>query len=187
MREYKYSALNISLHFFKDLSLIENDQRETLGISREATNVLCDGHQGTHTYLLLPLTLAQKPQVLLNSCRHLTLEKSHKQSFSHLLSFIFLSRSLTLSLSLCPPSVPLTDLKSDKSRQDFYIHEKGREKDNTHRLTQYMQSEAVFFDGKAFTHGRRGIDTEIGRTLLPMRRFLPGNWKRVGELQKRFS
>jgi len=50
-----------------------------------------------------------------------------------------------------------------------------------------MQSEAVFFDGKAFTHGRRGIDTEICRTLLPMRRFLPGNWERVGELQKRFS
>lgn len=78
--------------------------------------------------------------------------------------------------------------KSDKSRQDFYIHKKGRgKKDNTHRLTQYMQSEAVFFDDKAFTHGKRGIDTEICRTLLPMRRFLPGNWERVDELQKRFS
>lgn len=50
-----------------------------------------------------------------------------------------------------------------------------------------MQSEAVFFDDKAFTHGKRGIDTEICRTLLPMRSFLPGNWERVGELQKRFS
>lgn len=50
-----------------------------------------------------------------------------------------------------------------------------------------MKSEAVFFDDKAFTHGKRGIDTEIWRTLLPMRRFLPGIGERVGELQKRFS
>ena len=38
-----------------------------------------------------------------------------------------------------------------------------------------MQSEAVSFDGKAFTHGKRGTDTEFGRTLLPMRGFFPGN------------
>lgn len=58
---------------------------------------------------------------------------------------------------------------------------KGK-KDNTHRLTQYMQSEAVLFDGKAFTHGKKGTDTEIARTLRPTRGFFPGNWKRGDEL-----
>lgn len=105
-----------------------------------------------------------------------------------MLSFILLSRSLTLSLTLSNTNPTHRSRKSDKSRQDFYIRKKGeRKKDNTHRLTQYMQSEAVFFDDKAFTHGKRGTDTEIGRTLQPMRRFLPGIWERVGELQKRFS
>lgn len=59
---------------------------------------------------------------------------------------------------------------------------KRGDKDNTHRLTQYMQSEAVSFDGKAFTHGKRGTDAEFGRTLLPMRGFFPGNSKGKKEL-----
>lgn len=104
----------------------------------------------------------------------------------HLLSFTSLSRSFAHSHSVQQQSHSMS-LKSDKSRQDFYIHKKGRGRRNTHRLTQYMQSEAVFFVDKAFTHGKWGIDTEICRTLLPMRRFLPGNCERVGELQKRFS
>ena len=62
------------------------------------------------------------------------------------------------------------------------MKEREREKGNTHRLTQYMQSEAVFFDGKAFRHEKRGTDIEIGRTLLPTMGFFPGNWKRVVEL-----
>lgn len=45
-----------------------------------------------------------------------------------------------------------------------------------------MQSEAVSFDGKAFTHGKRGTDAEFGRTLLPMRGFFPGNSKGKKEL-----
>lgn len=145
---------------------------------------------GTHSYLLLPLTLAQSHRffsTLAGIClfKKKTTKKNCTNSPSHT-SFIF-ALPLAHSHSVQHQSHSLI-LKSDKSRQDFYIHKKGeRKKDNTHRLTQYMQSEAVFFDGKAFTHGRRGIDTEIGRTLLPMRRFLPGNWERVGELQKRFS
>lgn len=101
--------------------------------------------------------------------------------------FHFALRSLILTRSNINPTH--RSRKATKSRQDFYNPKKrGEEKDNTHRLTQYMtQSEAVFLDDKAFTHGRRGIDTEIGRTLLPMRRFLPGNWERVDELQKKLS
>lgn len=45
-----------------------------------------------------------------------------------------------------------------------------------------MKSEAVFFDGKAFTHGKKGTDTEIARTLRPTKRFFQGNGKRGGEL-----
>lgn len=129
-----------------------------------------------------------KPQVLLNSRRHLSLKKKkktlHKQSFSHLLSFILLSRSLTLTRYINPTHWSWKATRADKISISI---KKGRGKKNTHRLTQYMQSEAVFFDDKAFTHGKRGTDTEICRTLLPMWRFLPGNWERVGELQKRFS
>lgn len=138
--------------------------------------------------MLLPLTLAQSHRffsTLAGIClfKKKKKKKVHKQSFSHVLP----CSPFAHSHSVQHQSHSLIS-KSDKSRHDFYIHKKGRgKKDNTHRLTQYMQSEAVFFDDKAFTHGKRGIDTEICRTLLPMRRFLPGNWERVGELQKRFS
>jgi len=50
-----------------------------------------------------------------------------------------------------------------------------------------MQSEAVFFDGLAFTHGKKGTDTadtvdtaEPVRTLRPAMDFFQGNWKRAG-------
>lgn len=91
------------------------------------------------------------------------------------------ARSLIQSLTPGAPTIHHhITLSAQKKRTDF-IHEKGK-KDNTHRLTQYMQSEAVLFDGKAFTHGKKGTDTEIARTLRPTRGFFPGNWKRGDEL-----
>lgn len=114
---------------------------------------------------------------------------SKKNKTSHTCFLSFCSPVRSLSVSLCPTPIPLIDLeKVTKADRISISVKKGRgKKDNTHRLTQYMQSEAVLFDDKAFTHGKRGTDTEIGRTLQPMRRFLPGIWERVGELQKRFS
>lgn len=49
-----------------------------------------------------------------------------------------------------------------------------------------MQSEAVFFDDKAFRHGKKGTDTEIARTLLPVQSFLQAYWK-FDELQRDFN
>lgn len=43
-----------------------------------------------------------------------------------------------------------------------------------------------FFDGIAFTGGKRENDTDITPRMLPKRSFLTGKWKR-GELQKRFQ
>lgn len=126
-----------------------------------------------------------KPQVLQLLQAFVSL-KNFAQTVLLTLAFFHFALPLAHSHSVQHQSHSMI-LKSDKSRQDFYIHKKkGRGKKNTHRLTQYMQSEAVFFVDKAFTHGKWGTDTEICRTLLPMRRFLPGNWERVGELQKRF-
>lgn len=162
----------------------------------------------THSYWFLPLTLAQshrffstlagiclfwikkqnKPkekQTTKKRKKLRTNSPTHTAFFHFALPFAHSHSGQHQSHSLIS--------KSDNSRQNFYIPKikkklkRGRgKKDNTHRLIQYMQSEAVFLDDKAFTHGRRGNDTEICRTLLPMRRFLPGNWERVGELQKRF-
>lgn len=161
----------------------------------------------THSYWFLPLTLAQSHRffsTLAGIClfwikktkqtkRKNKQQKKKKKlrtnSPTHTAFFHF---ALPFAHSHQHQSHSLIS-KSDNSRQNFYIPKikkklkRGRgKKDNTHRLIQYMQSEAVFLDDKAFTHGRRGNDTEICRTLLPMRRFLPGNWERVGELQKRF-
>ena len=60
---------------------------------------------GTHSYLLLPLTLAQSYRIF-SSRRHLFRRKNkiHKQSFSHLLSFILLSLSLSLTRSNTNPT-----------------------------------------------------------------------------------
>lgn len=90
-------------------------------------------------------------------------------------------RSLIQSLTRGAPTIHHhITLSSQKSGQISSM--KRGKKDNTHRLTQYMQSEAVLFDGKAFTHGKKGTDTEIARTLRPTRGFFPGNWKRGDEL-----
>jgi len=43
-----------------------------------------------------------------------------------------------------------------------------------------------FFDGIAFTGGKRENDTDITPRMLPKRSFLAGKLKR-GELQKRFQ
>merc|ERR1719357_770449 len=103
-----------------------------------------------NTLVLLPLTLAQSHRffsTLAGICRFKKKKKKKKictNSPSHTCFLSFCSPVRSLSVSLCPTSIPLIDLESDKSRQDFYIHKKGRgKKDNTHRLTQYMQSEAV--------------------------------------------
>lgn len=91
------------------------------------------------------------------------------------------ARSLIQSLTRGAPTIHHhITLSSQKSGQISSM--KRGKKDNTHRLTQYMQSEAVLFDGKAFTHGKKGTDTEIARTLRPTRGFFPGNWKRGDEL-----
>lgn len=89
------------------------------------------------------------------------------------------------SRSLSPSPIPLTEL------QHFFNQKASGEKRNkktkhTHRLKQYMQGDVVFLDDKAFTHGRRGTDTETCRTSAsPKTRCLPGNCEKVGELQKR--
>lgn len=114
-------------------------------------------------------------QVLLSqhvAFRHRTL------AFKFSLSLSAFAHSVSHSWRTNNPSPYHSQLS--KKRTDF-IHEKEK-KDNTHRLTQYMQSEAVLFDGKAFTHGKKGTDTEIARTLQPTRGFFPGNWKRGDEL-----
>ena len=61
------------------------------------------------------------------------------------------------SLSLGPSPIPLTELEKRQRADNISIIPKkkkkggGKEKkDNTHRLTQYMQSEALFVDDKAF-------------------------------------
>jgi len=85
------------------------------------------GPFGTHSYLLLPLTLAQSHRffsTLAGICVFKKKKNSlHKQSFSHF--FQFALRSLTHSVQHQSHSLIL---KSDNSRQDFHILKKGRKK-----------------------------------------------------------
>lgn len=139
---------------------------------------------GTHSHLILPLTLASSHRIF-NSCRHLLLSKNkkvHKALFSHVLSFSFFSRFLTLTQSITNP----THWATEVWQHLFNQRAKKTAKKHTHRLTQFTQGDVVFLDDKAFTHGRRGTDTETCRTSAsPKTRCLPGNCEKVGELQKR--
>lgn len=86
---------------------------------------------GTHSYLRLPLTLAQKPQVLLNSRRHLSLLKKNKKLCTN-------SPSHTCFLSFCSPFAHSHSVqhqshssisKSDKEQTRFLeSQKKGRGK-----------------------------------------------------------
>lgn len=90
-------ALDISPCFLKELRLIENDEKA------DAINVLVMAIRGTHSYLLLPLTLAQSHRFFSTLAGICLLEKKRTNSPFHT-SFILLSRSLTLTRSNTNPT-----------------------------------------------------------------------------------
>ena len=96
--------------------------------SQDAINVLVMS-LGAHSYLLLPLTLAQSHWFFSTLAGICFFKKKKKctNSPSHT-SFILLSRSLTHSVQHQSHSL---SLRSEKSRQDFYIHKKVRGKKTT--------------------------------------------------------
>jgi len=89
------------------------------------------------------------------------------------------------TVGLCWPTLQCANLQSSRLLiKDFFL--RSDDSLGPHcprsRLPQSMQSEAVFFDGLAFTHWRRRrytADSLMGRTLLPS--FLPGNSLRAAE------
>lgn len=83
---------------------------------------------GTHSHLILPLTLASSHRIF-NSCRHLLLSKNkkvHKALFSHVLSFSFFSRFLTLTQSITNPTHWATEV------WQHLFNQRGKNSKKTH-------------------------------------------------------